>query len=846
MTLGGLGDMTTGDTKGPLKTMLIAGCVLTGFMVGVAAWMLDQLWLDAWQQATQTSRNLALSLERDVARTIETYDFSLRAAVRDVSLPGLDALRPELQEAILFNDSALTNPSQPLLIVDAAGLITHSNVGPARALNGAETEAFIAHRDSPGLGLLVGRPVRIGGSDSSALTLSRRIEGADGSFAGVVIAMMDMRFLRTLFDGLHLGGQDVVALTSADGSLVMRRPFDVADIGRDVRGYGMFQQSLRAPAGTQTATGKLDGARRLYAFRRIAGLPLTVFVGLSAKQINAALIGKMWALGGMAAAFLVLLLLLGGVLVRELRRRSVAEAAIRLAQESARASDAKFRVYFDKLADGLLVIRAETDGSFVYAEMNHAAETMLGRAARDVIGRKPGEVWPPGQARIAQQELARCAEYGAPTAYTEHRDLPEDRRELRVNLAPVRDGEGRVTLIVKSVRDTTDVARLEEGLRRSQRMEAIGQLASGIAHDFNNLLQAQMGSLELLLREVRGDIAAERHARTALEMGERGAKLTHRLLAYSRKQLLLPRHVELFGLLAGMEEMLRRTLGPQITVRTVLAADLPAAYVDPAQLENALLNLALNARDAMPHGGLLRLEAFPAGGSGRPPELLHGDYVVVAAADAGYGMTDEVLTRACEPFFTTKGSRGSGLGLSMVSGFARQSGGDLVIRSGPEQGTRVEIWLPCAGPVARVDDVDVVQGSAERVDRPCRRRLLVIDDDTDVLVTIEAFLESAGFEVVACSSAASALVELQSDRVVDVLVTDYGMPALNGAELIEKATALRPGLACLLITGYVEALVVKRTRPVVPVLHKPFRSEDLITAVRDLLEAVPADRSDSG
>ncbi len=839
--------MKAGDTKRPLKTMLIAGCVFTGFMVGVAGWMLHQLSLDAWQQAAETSRNFALGLERDVARRVEGYDFSLRAAARDVSLPGLQALDPALQQSILFNDSALAEPSGPLLITDAAGLIVFDkNAGPARALGQAEREAFVAHRDSPGLGLLVGRPVRTTGSESFALTLSRRIERADGSFAGVVIAAMDLSFLRTLFDSLHLGRQDAVALTSADGSLVMRRPFDVADIGRDVRGYGVFQQALHAAAGTQIVTGKVDGTSRLYAFRRVAGLPLILFVGVSAEQIDAALVDKVSAVAGMAAAFVALQLVLGSILVRELRRRSVAETETGLAQEAARASDAKFRVYFDHLADGLLVIRAEDDGNFVYTEMNHAAESMLGRAASHVIGRKPGEVWPPGQATVAQQELARCAERGAPTAYTEHRELPGDGRELRVNLAPVHDREGRVTLIVKSVRDTTDLARLEEGLRRSQRMEAIGQLASGIAHDFNNMLQAQMGSLELLLRQVGGQLGAEQHARTALRMGERGAKLTHRLLAYSRKQLLLPRRVELPALLAGMEEMLGSTLGPQVTIRTIVAPDLPAAYVDAAQLENALLNLALNARDAMPDGGLLRLEAIPAGTRRQPPELARGDYVVVAVADAGYGMTDEVIARACEPFFTTKGPRGSGLGLSMVLGFARQSGGDLLVRSAPDQGTRVELWLPCAQAGLPADAPDAIRNPVVRLRDPCRHRILMTDDDTDVLVTIEAFLESAGFHVVGCSNAAAALAELRSGRRIDVLVTDFGMPSMNGAELIDLATTLKPGLACLLITGYVEALAVKPALPTVAVLHKPFRSEELITAVRVLLEPVLADGSDTG
>jgi CheY-like chemotaxis protein/two-component sensor histidine kinase len=307
-----------------------------------------------------------------------------------------------------------------------------------------------------------------------------------------------------------------------------------------------------------------------------------------------------------------------------------------------------------------------------------------------------------------------------------------------------------------------------------------------------------------------------------LQAGQRGARLTSHLLSFARQQVLRPTALELSPLLTDLSQTLVRTLGRDIAVHIDLAPDLPAVLADAAHLDSALLNLALNARHAMPRGGELRIGAYAIPGQ-----------VVITVADTGEGMTAEVLAQASEPFFSTKGAKGSGLGLSMVQGFARQSGGELRIESMPGRGTRIEIGLPIAEravvATARLK-VPEIQGHG---------RVLVVDDDVDVARIITAFLEEAGFDVTTADDGEEALVKLGAGPTFDALVTDYAMPGMNGAGLILEARVLCPALPALLITGYAGAKGQDRLPSNVVILRKPFRRDDFLRAVKSLVDRVP-------
>ncbi len=392
-------------------------------------------------------------------------------------------------------------------------------------------------------------------------------------------------------------------------------------------------------------------------------------------------------------------------------------------------------------------------------------------------------------------------------------------------------------------RDITEEQTREEMLRQSQKMEAVGQLTGGLAHDFNNLLTGMMGNLELLqMRIDRGrteDLG--RFISAAQGAGRRAASLTQRLLAFSRRQTLDPKPTDVHRLLRDMEELLRRTVGPEIAVDVIDASDLRHAMIDGAQLESALLNLSINARDAMPEGGRITIEAANKGLDRRAAQqhdMEPGEYLSICVTDTGTGMDADTIARAFEPFFTTKPlGQGTGLGLSMVYGFARQSGGQVRIYSEIGMGTTVCIYLPRylgeAGEDASEDaGAEPVRGSGETI--------LVVDDEATIRHLIDEVLDEQGYTVIGAGDGAAGLKVLQSGARIDLLITDVGLPGgMNGRQVADAARALRPGLKVLFITGYAENAAVGNghLEPGMELLTKPFTIEALSMKVGGILKA---------
>jgi len=374
----------------------------------------------------------------------------------------------------------------------------------------------------------------------------------------------------------------------------------------------------------------------------------------------------------------------------------------------------------------------------------------------------------------------------------------------------------------------------EAALRQAQKLEAMGQLTGGIAHDFNNLLTVVIGNLVLASSRVSEDSNILPLLRSASRAAERGAALIQRLLAFARKQRLDPRSVDLRALVVGIEELLQRTVGPAIRLEITADADLAPAHVDANQVELAILNLAINARDAMPTGGTLHISLHNRRADGDSPcELAPGDYLLISIGDTGTGMDEATLAQAFDPFFTTKEvGAGSGLGLPMVQGFATQSGGVVQIRSMPGEGTTVELWLPQAvGPPPEAigpnrSGSDIPKGTAN---------ILLCDDDHDVRRFVSELLKSNGYRVHEAGSPEAAFRILDDGAAVDLLVVDYAMPGINGLEIIRQAWHRRPGLKALLITGYAGA--VPDAVAGVPLLRKPFGPTELSQTVTQILAA---------
>ena len=370
-------------------------------------------------------------------------------------------------------------------------------------------------------------------------------------------------------------------------------------------------------------------------------------------------------------------------------------------------------------------------------------------------------------------------------------------------------------------------------IHQMQKLESLGKLTGGVAHDFNNLLTVVIANLELLRKRVPPDRRIERLIEGAVAGAERGVMLTSRMLAFARRQELKPEAVDLPKLVDGMADLMRHSLGPSIEVATTFGNDLMPIQVDRSQLELAILNLALNARDAMPLGGRLAINGRGEKLRGsNPHELAPGDYVLIEVADAGTGMDETTLKRATEPFFTTKGTgKGTGLGLSMVHGFVVQSGGAIDIRSAIGSGTTVQLWLPATESAA----LDPSETTPRRKGKGKRAyRVLVVDDDPLVSSGTAGMLEDLGHSVLEASSGNAALELLRSEPPFDLVITDHAMPGMSGTELARQLRQTWPTLPVLLVTGYAE--LPNGENPGLPRLAKPYRQEELGACIVELIE----------
>jgi nitrogen-specific signal transduction histidine kinase/ActR/RegA family two-component response regulator len=403
------------------------------------------------------------------------------------------------------------------------------------------------------------------------------------------------------------------------------------------------------------------------------------------------------------------------------------------------------------------------------------------------------------------------------------------------------DGE---SIFVGIIHDLSDRKRTEAQLIQAQKMEAVGQLSGGIAHDFNNLLTVIVGNAEHLSEQLAPRPDLQRLADDICSAGERGAELTQRLLSFSRKQTLRPVETECNKMLDSMQKLLRRAMREDVEIRTDFDSELRAAFADPAQLESAVLNLALNAQDAMPAGGRLTISTANASldylDHNAHPEVRIGEYVVIAVTDNGEGMSKTILDRVFEPFFTTKEfGKGSGLGLSMVYGFAKQSNGNVSIYSEPGLGTTVRLYLPAVLEKAKEASLPLLPAATETSQRGAET-VFIVEDDPFVRSYAVMSLQSLGYQVTAAVDGNDALRKLGTDIPVDLLFTDIVMPGgINGWELADMARRARPNLRVLLTSGYaLETLTAQgHLRDGSFILTKPYRKAELARRLREALAA---------
>ena len=504
----------------------------------------------------------------------------------------------------------------------------------------------------------------------------------------------------------------------------------------------------------------------------------------------------------------------------------------RRAEEALRESEAQLRLVIDALPATI----AYFDTSIRYRLVNKRTEErfgqpvskILGKSLRDVVGEENERRFRPHvDAALAGERQTFETTVSHPDGHT---------REIEISYLPHLGANGNVLGFFALGLDVTERRALEEQLRQAQRMEAVGQLTGGVAHDFNNLLAVVQGNAELLSDTVGSD---DPFASTILRATMRGAELTQRLLAFSRQQPLQPKTIDLAVLVDGMSDLLKRTLGETVEIETARAAACWNAVADPGQVEDALLNLSINARDAMPKGGRLTIECdnaqLDADYIAENPGAIAGDYVVLAVSDNGVGMSADVKARAFEPFFTTKDvGEGSGLGLSMVYGFAKQSGGHVSIYSEEGNGTTVKLYLPKAADTSAVAGAEV----SAAIPRGRGETLLVIEDDPDVRGLAVRILTDLNYRLIDVADAAAAHAVLETGQPVQLVLSDVVLPGgTNGPEFAEEARARDPDLKVIFMSGY-PAEAARRNGFLGSdkvLLNKPFQRRQLAMAVRDAL-----------
>jgi PAS domain S-box-containing protein len=508
---------------------------------------------------------------------------------------------------------------------------------------------------------------------------------------------------------------------------------------------------------------------------------------------------------------------------RELQTELVAErgrAALRKSEALRLISEEKYRRLLDQARESILVL----DATGRILEANRSAEALFDRSQSMLLSSTLESLLPPAQLGELRELLAVDMDE-LKELHLPHADGRE--RHVEISTTRVRLGEQDIVLLI--ARDITERLLLEQQLRQAQKMEVVGQLTGGIAHDFNNILTVIIGQIELIADGVAKDAELTSSAVSIEEAADRGAQLTQRMLAFARKQPLRPQVVDLSEIMIRMARILRRTLGEDIAVKVSPAVGLWQAVADPSQVEDAILNLAVNARDAMPQGGHLLFETANASlddmYAARHTEIEPGDYAVLTVTDSGIGMPQEVIDRAFEPFFTTKDvGRGTGLGLSMVYGFVKQSGGHVKIYSEPGHGTAIKIYLPKAVEVADGTEVARVAGTEPRSIR--QETILVVEDEPAVRAVAMTHLSALGYRVLEAEDGPAALKVLQAVADIDLLFTDLIMPnGMNGQELLRRAREQRPALKALFTTGYSEQFIRDRDAvdQNVQLLGKPYR-----------------------
>ena len=687
--------------------------------------------------------------------------------------------------------------------------------------NVIDREFFQAHRQTDTNRLVISEPVLGRVSGRWAITLTRRINKPDRSFGGIVAISIEPRYLTELFENTQLGPSDVMSLVLTNGITLARRRGDEITFGTDLAQSQLILEQRQRPSGTYIGPGGVDGLNRVFAYRTMRDYPVIATVGTLEHDAFAAV--RLRRNVYYSVALVLSLLVVGGVIVGvQLLSRN----------ERARQTLREQASLLDKAQDAILVTDLERRLTF----WNKSAERLYGWTAAEVLGRVVTDLfYPAGDARDVEQAYQDVLVLGEWTGELQPQTKSGRKVMIESRWTLVRDAAGEPRSILSINTDVTDRRQLEQQFYRAQRLESIGTLAGGIAHDLNNVLAPVIMGVSLLRDRLRDEDSRE-IIETISSSAQRGAEMVAQVLSFARGQEGRRVEIQPSDLIGDVVRIARDTLPKHIDIVTDVPQDLPPIFGDSTQCHQVLINLCVNARDAMPNGGTLTLSAeavtlTASVGKSRPADLADGTYVVIRVADTGIGMAPQLLDKIFDPFFTTKeAGKGTGLGLSTSLTIVRSHGGQISVFSEPGRGSRFDIYLPVAPtaetPSTAIESESVPKGRGETV--------LIVDDEESVRRVLKATLERGGYHVVQAANGKEALaLYTQMGTTIAAVVIDMTMPVLGGLPTMRELVKMNPHVRIIAASGIHdnEASAKAIGRQVKQFLAKPFTSEMLLKAV---------------
>ena len=815
---------------------LLILCIALVTMGGISFYLISKAQTEAMVAAEQRSLLLARSFAEHARATVRLVDLAALQLANAWTRGPRDFESQVKRTSVDISDISLQ-----VGVVDAAGWVVYSDLGlPAQPLNLKDREHIRFQLDSNEDRLFISKPLKGRVSNKWSIQFTRPVR-RDGRNVGVLVLSVDPGYFNRYYTSITLDKNDVVAIIRSSGDVLARAPALETIQGMKITSLPFLNDNAAAPMeGNFRRFGQVDGVMRTFGYYTLRDHNLTVTAGLADSSAMAHFVSQrnliLMAAGVLSLALMITLI----VSIRSLEDRE------RLTLKRAVVSEESFAQLVDSATD-YAFIRLDPNG--LVTSWNNGAQRTYGYATAEILGRSFACLYlPQDRASSVPAQVLQAAGTSGRHEFTGYH-LRKDGSQFWANVAmrALHDSEGAVSGFVKVTRDITELRHVEEQLRESQKLEAIGQLTGGLAHDFNNLLGVVVGNLDMIGEQLPDSERVRRQHQAALDAALRGAEVTRSLLAVARRQKMAITTQDVNKLIIETLPLLRASAGSAIHVETLLSPEVLLARLDTGGLSQVLLNLTINARDSMSavtNQKTLTLRTLARQTNAQSePTLTPGLYVLIEVADNGSGMSQAVRTQAFEPFFTTKErSQGTGLGLAMVYGYATQLGGTARIQSEPGVGTTVSLWLPCTTGSA-VTAATAATPHDNALSAAIKHHVLVVDDEPDLCDLASDWLESLGYKVSTAHSPAQALQALAgANPPVDILFSDVVMPGdMDGIALARAALAQYPQLQVLLTSGYAPSLLNADEIPG-KLLGKPYRKNQLKQAIDALASSAEPNR----